>query len=1070
MPKIPIPTKTISQLVEKQVPSFVREDYPQFVAFVKAYYEWLEINGAEVFNGKIIGSTQNTVVLPEPAAINVNAYQDMALVVLNGPAKGHTRKITAYDPTTRTVTLETLWTTGFVPPANSMVAIRDSIYPDKLLSYRDIDATLDRFVNYFQTEFLYQIPGTLLADKRQVLKNIKDFYRARGTENSFRFLFRIMFGEEVEFYYPKVDLFRLSDARWSVENVMRISTTGNTFDYVDRLITGVGSGATAKVESATQSYIAGHTVTDLKLSSIDGVFTLDPISGLPEIVKINYPTVVPPQSDLGSLSDLVEPSQVTKWESAYQLLTHLIIENPGDNYVVGEEITISGGNELSSAKATVTAVFQKYFNGSSQPPPQSYYLQPFFGPDDTVNVTGDPLKDNVCIPGLFFFSDVHSQFTQSQLITSSEIILSVTETGVDNFFVGDEISLTGGTGKGQRRTILSYNGTTKVATVDSPFDPLPDATSTYSIFHTRGGIKAVQVTDFGLGFVNTPTPTIHTTSGGGATLTPRLGLVAQTAGQWLPGRDGGVGGAPTTTDSFASSNKVIQDSYYWQDFSYDLRFGQTINKYRDVVKALLHPAGMKMFGTVLLKSKPETHYFRLVEHLVLELKTKFFSDNKLKPLPTTLLDLSTIDPQVIGSRNKDLDAIKFTAFPPNVSFNIQYPFPNTSYWAVGATGNTQIGQFQNIPIGNIISNPNRRNKIAPDSYIRIDNTSTYAKVGPIGPSRATISKFRFVGFPPFEGFSETYPAPNSSYWTSFGNTQLSSFANILLSDVIVAPDTKRSNFCVDSDMTVFRNKVIPSVGDFCEYAFLEGIDPELVYNVSPNAHGEFDGVLGSTTATEASDPTWVNEGLALSSASNQIVNATGVPMKLSHCTVIVVAKVTDVDDSVSIVNCIPDSSTNGFSIDVLQNGGVSFRVQNGGISRSVAFPDATISGGSYFLAALRFDNGLLQGRINNSRPQSVRFVNYPGAPTTTSAGWYFGKPSATYVAVTKAPGMFGSVDYGQTVFDQAGTSGTTTTVTNFDGTLAYALFYDRPLYDFEIDFVYQNLKTRLLQDRSIVLP
>ena len=32
----------ISTLVSRQIPEFVREDYPTFVAFVEAYYEWLQ--------------------------------------------------------------------------------------------------------------------------------------------------------------------------------------------------------------------------------------------------------------------------------------------------------------------------------------------------------------------------------------------------------------------------------------------------------------------------------------------------------------------------------------------------------------------------------------------------------------------------------------------------------------------------------------------------------------------------------------------------------------------------------------------------------------------------------------------------------------------------------------------------------------------------------------------------------------------------------------------------------------------------------------------------------------------
>ena len=32
----------LSKVVSRQLPEFVREDYPAFVSFVEAYYEWLK--------------------------------------------------------------------------------------------------------------------------------------------------------------------------------------------------------------------------------------------------------------------------------------------------------------------------------------------------------------------------------------------------------------------------------------------------------------------------------------------------------------------------------------------------------------------------------------------------------------------------------------------------------------------------------------------------------------------------------------------------------------------------------------------------------------------------------------------------------------------------------------------------------------------------------------------------------------------------------------------------------------------------------------------------------------------
>lgn len=59
--------------------------------------------------------------------------------------------------------------------------------------------------------------------------------------------------------------------------------------------------------------------------------------------------------------------------------------------------------------------------------------------------------------------------------------LAVGASAVDGFYNGMHVSITSGTGNGQERVIVGYNGTTKVATVDRDWATLPDATSNYSI-------------------------------------------------------------------------------------------------------------------------------------------------------------------------------------------------------------------------------------------------------------------------------------------------------------------------------------------------------------------------------------------------------------------------------------------------------------------------------------------------------------------------------------------------------------------------------------------------------------
>lgn len=146
----------------------------------------------------------------------------------------------------------------------------------------DIDTSVDLFTQELYKTFLILMPlNSIIADKAILLKHIKDFYRARGTEKSVEFLLRILFGaaaDKLEFYYPKVDVLRASDGKWFIEKSLKFSAAyidgvANT-DIVSikealehSLITGNTSGATAIVERVDTYYDAATLVREIKLSN-----------------------------------------------------------------------------------------------------------------------------------------------------------------------------------------------------------------------------------------------------------------------------------------------------------------------------------------------------------------------------------------------------------------------------------------------------------------------------------------------------------------------------------------------------------------------------------------------------------------------------------------------------------------------------------------------------------------------------------------------------------------------------------------------------------------------------------
>lgn len=65
--------------------------------------------------------------------------------------------------------------------------------------------------------------------------------------------------------------------------------------------------------------------------------------------------------------------------------------------------------------------------------------------------------------------------------TSSTLKLAAATSGSTNRFQGTLVEITGGTGKGQIRTVTAWDSTTKVATISPKWDVTPDATSTYEL-------------------------------------------------------------------------------------------------------------------------------------------------------------------------------------------------------------------------------------------------------------------------------------------------------------------------------------------------------------------------------------------------------------------------------------------------------------------------------------------------------------------------------------------------------------------------------------------------------------
>ena len=258
----------VSIQIESQLPEFVQAENPNFIAFMKAYYEFLE--SAEL---KLTSLGSIDAILLEQQPVDASADNFVIFEDTNRYRPDESDKVLMQDTTNGAfVNGETI--TGATSKATAVIRAEDinngsrlfissqnnfiigevvtggtsnatgviSNYTanpvqniQQLLEYADIDETVDQFFDEFKEAFLKTIPKDLTAgvNERNLLKNIKDLYRSKGTKKGHELFFRILLNEEAILSYPRKDMLRVSDGDWSQENVIRRNIQGDDTIFME---------------------------------------------------------------------------------------------------------------------------------------------------------------------------------------------------------------------------------------------------------------------------------------------------------------------------------------------------------------------------------------------------------------------------------------------------------------------------------------------------------------------------------------------------------------------------------------------------------------------------------------------------------------------------------------------------------------------------------------------------------------------------------------------------------------------------------------------------------------------
>jgi hypothetical protein len=246
-----------------------------------------------------------------------------------------------------------------------------------LESYNDIDEqTNDAVLTSFYTLFLPDFPQVVRADKKFVLKNIVEFYNSKGSIDSVKSFFRILYGEEVEIYLPKVDVLKLDAGVWNKVFKIKIynlssGTIGDLVNSEIYQIDAVNGNKTVRARvvdydpSDSLLYLSADNVI-LNFSSTSIVYainsqgsnvTFNLYTQLGE-TSITYTGIGYEPGDSAILSTAVSNTENIKVENVTKgRVKSLVLRNAGDDYSIFDTIsfgTLGVGERAASAKITST--------------------------------------------------------------------------------------------------------------------------------------------------------------------------------------------------------------------------------------------------------------------------------------------------------------------------------------------------------------------------------------------------------------------------------------------------------------------------------------------------------------------------------------------------------------------------------------------------------------------------------------------------------------------------------------------------------------------------------------------
>ena len=680
----------ISNLINSQVPDFVLEDHPLFLDFVKAYYQLMESAEITLTN---IGDPDHLVLEGTTAAkivlngTNVSKDDGDDNILLEDTSYGdfiNGETITgSTSGATTTVIIEDVDGGGrlFVAHQNKFVEgelITGSSSGaeatigkyranpvqniQQLLDYADVDKTISGFLSKFRNSFLTSVPDKLYEDidKRNLTKNIKSLYQAKGTKRASEIFFKLLLNEDAEIRYPKDEMLRVSDGKWDTKKIIRClalgtseptNLIGQTITQANNPVSATVNKATAIVEDVFKFLIGGVEVTELVVGddSVSGTFVAgQTITGTDNtdadvLVSLTVSKIIDEKTitNDGALYNEDDTVEITAGGSGASVkvgtigpgtIQEVLVDTGGSGYAVGDTVNFGSGNATAKVSVVNGGVTLESGTGTGQ-----LILEDETGKNDqyfgnkVVQEEGSGNED---------ITDIRMiEFGNGYTSLPSVTVASSGGSGAKLLAYGSEI--------GRALTMKVIESGYNYQASPAPTIKLP----TYILYNSlTGGLTTGETITGGTSSVTAEIVSVDTTlnivkaknhsgsfvegetitGGNGGTFTALR--LQQATGTLSTGTVVTTDGTFINEDGWVSENSMkVQDSLLYQDYSYIIKVGRSINEWRDAYVKTLHSSGFYFQGEIAIQSSINAQIRRItgvnsgIEGILKTLLTRIYS-------------------------------------------------------------------------------------------------------------------------------------------------------------------------------------------------------------------------------------------------------------------------------------------------------------------------------------------------------------------------------------------------------------------------------------------------------------